>query len=576
MPNSDKRFLINLFVFVFFFVTTISAQQSAAPSPKTVKTPHDYVQLSRTARQYLQNKNFKQAAEAFELLTKENPADGNNWLMLATALYELKQYRETIDAYQKSSDLGFFDAALSAYQIAKCYAFLGDKENALNYLEKALQFRYRNRTRIYNDAAFKFLQPEPRFRRLAGQVETTSLNRAQGWQTDLDYLISEVKRVHYRFSKEPLPTEFLSMANELRRRLNRLSDAEIVVKFQRLLAALGDGHTLIYPFGMKRGVFKHLPLSFYWFSDGLFIVDASKEFQSLIGKKVLKFGLIDTQTALKKLEPIVSRDNPMGIKWTGVVYLTFPDYLKEIGAINDPKEISLLLEDPRDQARQAIKISPVEVNPDEINIKLTPLKLKTSTPVPLYLSRTDDNYWFQKIADETIYFQFNQTQNKAGESFTDFSLGLRRALDEHKIKNLIIDVRHNNGGEATILRELYRTLINFETTRSATKIYVLIGRDTFSAAQTFISTINHLTGAIYAGEPSGSKPNRVGDEAQFVLPYSGTIGVIASGYNQAASKDNRLWIAPDIPIELSSNDYFNNRDPLLEQVLEIIKTEKSR
>ena len=78
-------------------------------------------------------------------------------------------------------------------------------------------------------------------------------------------------------------------------------------------------------------------------------------------------------------------------------------------------------------------------------------------------------------------------------------------------------------------------------------------------------------GAIYVGEPSGSRPNRVGDEARFKLPFSGVLGSIASGYNQAANKDNRIWIAPDIPVELSSKDYFGNHDPVLETVLEIIK-----
>lgn len=35
--------------------------------------------------------------------------------------------------------------------------------------------------------------------------------------------------------------------------------------------------------------------------------------------------------------------------------------------------------------------------------------------------------------------------------------------------------------------------------------------------------------------------------------------------------DHRQWIAPDIPVQLSSGDYFGNRDPVLEAVLEVIQ-----
>ncbi|HEY8560354.1 MAG TPA: hypothetical protein VIL74_08245 [Pyrinomonadaceae bacterium] len=325
---------------------------------------------------------------------------------------------------------------------------------------------------------------------------------------------------------------------------------------------------------MRLGRLKRLPLTFYLFSDGLFVIDAAEELGHLIGMKVLRFERTDAASAMRRLEPLVSRDNSMGAKWAGVFYLTLPDYLKELGIAGDRARVSLLLEDAAKGERREITVSAREFGPDEINIKLIPPRMNATALNPLYLSRPSENYWFRKLAPETVYFQFNQVQNQPDETLAAFSARLRETLAENNIKNLIIDVRLNNGGEATLLRELYRTLIHFETTRDRAKIFVLIGRDTFSAAQTFAGTINHLTDAVYVGEPSGSKPNRVGDEAQFVLPYSRVSGSIASGYHQAASKDDRIWIAPDIPVEVSSADYFNNRDPVLEAVLEIIKNNR--
>jgi len=276
---------------------------------------------------------------------------------------------------------------------------------------------------------------------------------------------------------------------------------------------------------------------------------------------------------LKDLEQLVSRDNPMGLRWAAPVYLTFTDYLKELGASGGRERVSLLLEADGEARREEVTISalPGLVDPEQINIKLIPPKIKNASPRPTYMARMNENYWFEKLADgKTVYFQFNQVQNQAGESLDDFALRLRHFLAENGIANLIVDVRHNNGGEATLLRELYRTLVNFETTRQDARIYVLIGRNTFSAAQQFVSHLDHMTAAVFAGEPSGSKPNRAGDESRFVLPYSGVQGAVASGYYQAAAKDDRIWIAPAVPVELSSTDYFGQRDPVLEAVLEII------
>ena len=545
----------------------------------TALTPADYYRLAREARQFVGAGKYDQAVGLLETLVRANPADGNNWLMLGSARFALRRYREAIGPYEKTLELGFFDAAQGAYQIARCHALLGDKENSLRWLERALQSGYRHKGRIERDEQLKSLRTDPRFLRLLGRAETAAAGRNAGWRGDLDYLVSEVRRVHGRYRREPPPAEFARAADETRRAIPRLADEEIVVRFQSLLASLGDGHTLAYPFGMRLGALKRLPVSFYFFSDGLYVIDAPERLRALIGRKVLKIGARDAADLLKGLEQFVSRDNPMGVKWAGPVYLTFTDYLKALGATGDRERVTLLLEADRGARAEEVVISPLPgpVDPEQINVKLIPAKVKDAPPPPAYLRRMAENYWFEKLPDgKTVYLQFNQVQNQAGESLESFALRLRGFLAENGIANLIVDVRHNNGGEATLLRELYRTMVNFEITRPDARVYVLVGRNTFSAAQQFISYLDHMTGAVFAGEPSGSKPNRAGDESRFVLPYSGVQGVVASGYYQAAAKDDRVWIAPDIPVELSSADYFNGRDPVLDAILEEIKRGHAR
>jgi len=166
--------------------------------------------------------------------------------------------------------------------------------------------------------------------------------------------------------------------------------------------------------------------------------------------------------------------------------------------------------------------------------------------------------------------QFNQVANAPGETLAAFALRIRRTVDEQGTKNLIVDVRHNTGGNARLLNPLLRTLIHFETTRPDARLFVLTSRSTYSAAQIFINEVARLTNAIFVGEPSSSSPSFIGEDTTVVLPASGLAGSISSQYHQSDETDVRSWIAPDIPVPLCAKDYFVNRDPALETLRAII------
>lgn len=143
---------------------------------------------------------------------------------------------------------------------------------------------------------------------------------------------------------------------------------------------------------------------------------------------------------------------------------------------------------------------------------------------------------------------------------------LDEALTAKPHQLLVIDLRHNNGGNADLLPPLLQTVKKFESNNPQSKIVVITGRNTFSAAQIFINLMSRDTKAIFAGEPSSSKPNFVGEENQIVFPWSGAMGSISNRYHESMPGDNRQWIEPQIKIELSSRDYFAGRDPVLDTV----------
>ena len=140
---------------------------------------------------------------------------------------------------------------------------------------------------------------------------------------------------------------------------------------------------------------------------------------------------------------------------------------------------------------------------------------------------------------------------------------------------MVLDLRHNNGGDPDLLRPLVRALVHFDMESPSHRLFVIVGRNTFSAAQNLCNAIEQWTDAVFVGEPTSSRPNSVGEETTVRLPWSGLLLTISSRYFQdSAPTDHRPWIPIAIPVELSSAVYFANRDPALEAVLEVIKRDR--
>ncbi|GAB5408529.1 MAG: hypothetical protein BalsKO_08940 [Balneolaceae bacterium] len=102
-------------------------------------------------------------------------------------------------------------------------------------------------------------------------------------------------------------------------------------------------------------------------------------------------------------------------------------------------------------------------------------------------------------------------------------------------------------------------------------------RGTYSAAQNLLTEISSQTNAILVGEPSSSKPNFIGKAGWFQLPFSGLPGIAAlQNHKSSEAEDFRKWIAPHIPVSLSSVDYFSGNDKDIDRIMEIINTSESR
>jgi len=410
---------------------------------------------------------------------------------------------------------------------------------------------------------------------MAACQQESAPDRVAGWRGDLEYLVAEARRVHAGPTRPAHAPEFAQAAAELSQRIPNLPDRRIVVEFQRLLAMLGDGHSIMYPMPAPRASFAMLPLDLYRFDDGLFIIDCVGSAQELIGSRIVRFGSRTTEEILDQMEPFVSRDNTMGLKAFAGLFLILPAFLEAWGATNDPDHVTLTVIDAEKRTRE-IKLTAGPAR--QIRKKLFALA-GAPQPAPLYLQHTDREYWLHFLPEhDALYFQFNQVANATDTPLAAFASQLRDTLAGNSADHLIVDVRHNNGGNNLLLDPLLETIAEFATGSPKHRVYILTSRTTFSAAQNFITRIERrVPAAIFAGEPSMSSPNFTGEDNPITLPFSSLIASISNRYWQDSdANDRRPWIAPHLPVALSSKDWLNNRDPVLDAVLRAIASSRSK
>jgi C-terminal processing protease CtpA/Prc len=135
------------------------------------------------------------------------------------------------------------------------------------------------------------------------------------------------------------------------------------------------------------------------------------------------------------------------------------------------------------------------------------------------------------------------------------------------VDRVVVDLRNNGGGDNTTYLHLLTVLQDPAIDRPS-RFTVLIGRLTFSAGANFGTVLEGTTHASFAGEAMGGSPNGYGDALSLSLPYGGVSYDVATRYWQMSTADDtRITIEPDLAIPLSSEDYLQGRDPVLDSVI---------
>ena len=223
-----------------------------------------------------------------------------------------------------------------------------------------------------------------------------------------------------------------------------------------------------------------------------------------------RIGAHTVKEYLTAIDPLIGRENDMRLRLRAALFLRCPAVLHAIGLIPSGGELPLTLQTADGNERE-LKV-PASLDAPLLRPNVTKdwatLQALSGAPVPLYLKNPTTSYWFEYIPEtRLLYFQFNQTFDDNTEPFAKFVDRMFDFARQHPIEKMVIDLRFNGGGNTVLVSPLINALIKNDNINREGKLFVIIGRVTYSAAMNTADFLERNTNAIFVGEPSGASPN---------------------------------------------------------------------
>ena len=385
------------------------------------------------------------------------------------------------------------------------------------------------------------------------------LTRAQ-WRDDVRYFARELPKRHKNAFHATTREQFDRDIAALDTTIPSLQEHQIIVRLQQIAASVGDGHTRI----QLPPSFTRYPINVYWFDRELRVIAATKQYESAIGTRVVKIGGVDINDVANRVAtcfPSAANENDWYVLNMGPGIMMRPEVLHALGIVPDLSRAVLTLEDDAGKTT-TLEITPVVLPPPingTVNLGMVPI----DTQPPLYRQKLGEPFWFTHLPDSnTVYANFKRYPSLKQNAQALFAL-----IDRVGPARVVIDLRQNGGGDFFEGREhLVEPIKKRPAINQKGRLFVVVGRATFSAAMVNAIDFRKQTNAILVGEPIGERPNSYSENDEMTLPNSKLVVSYSTRYYQFVDQDVPA-VLPDERIDPSWADFRAGRDAVMDWIL---------
>ena len=425
-------------------------------------------------------------------------------------------------------------------------------------------------------------------------------------KNDVDFLIGKYEKIHPNLYTYTDKNSFTLKVEKLKNDItDSLTSLDFWMKLAPIINELKDGHTSVssnyvdvdlYFKKYNSSEYRYLPFSVF-IIDSIIYLRETYENNSISIKKGAIIKSINGHSAseiLKKLidyksgERLIYRLHYVQRTFLWDFTLFFPSVKYKVNYIENGKLKTAILNG---------------ITENETNIYSN----KVFPELP--------DYTFELLDKNIGYLELDACRNY--EKFKTFLDSTFTIISQKGIKNLIIDIRKNGGGNTDLnellfsylynnpfnsyssikvkvtddirkLNEFYfqftiDTTINLETYKKNTTlnqilfsgdVYLLTSTFTFSSGTYCAMLFKDYNIGTIVGQETGGLPSGFGDSFAFKLPYSGlNASVSYKCFVRPSGENNDRGVIPDIPIKYSIDDLLTDKDLEMDYVLKRINIE---
>jgi hypothetical protein len=396
---------------------------------------------------------------------------------------------------------------------------------------------------------------------------------ASKWREDLQFIARELPAKHKNLFHRLNRDAFYNTVKEIDAKIPTLTRNQAALELERLVGLARDGHTWTSPLFDNKMGFHLFPLRLYVFEDGIFVRSASPAYQTLAGGKVRKIGNTPIDQAYQIVSPYMSVDNEMGVKNSAPRYLVIPEVLQALGITDSADSAVYEVEKGGKTITAEVKAGPNDLfanrHAPDATKGWVDANADATNPLPLTLKKPGERFWFEYVKETRLLFvQLNQVLNRDDKTLAQFFAEVFDFAGKNDIDKFVLDLRYNGGGNNTLIKPIIRGLIKLDKIDQPGHLFVITGRQTFSAAQNLTNELENWTNAVFVGEPTASHVNLYGDARRYELPNSKMPLFISElWWQNKHARDERKWTPPQLAAELTFADYAANIDPPMQAIL---------
>lgn len=338
--------------------------------------------------------------------------------------------------------------------------------------------------------------------------------------------------------------EFESQIEILKKNWNKQDAMQQYFSLRHLIALIGDAHTQVFkPIEND----KVLPFFALPYEDHSIIVQAEEAYKELAGKELIAINGIKINIIFQELFPIISHDKEEWACLNAHYESRLFSSLKYIGAIKKGNVASIKIKDITTGKTKTMKVAFSE-------------NMQINNPVFANLAPTlfQSGYYRANILKDMLFIQYNVCADFPDMPMKEFASRIKQLPE---VKKIIVDLRHNTGGDSEVITPLVEVLKDI-TKNKGTSLFALIGNGTFSSGVMAAIDLKEI-GATLIGEEMGWN-GKFGEVKEIQLSDGYTLFCSTKDFSQ-----NIKEIHPDIIMTQDLKDLGAGLDTLIEAIRKI-------